>query len=682
MSPPLWFIIKRFHPLFGATSNMIKFLQTPGKAKKIVLGGLLLIICGAMVITLVPGGILGDAFGFGRPEGSVLAKVGNEEVTVTEVQQLARNMGRQQFPRGFPSQFLPFLMQRAADQLIVQKAMVAEAHRMGFQVSDTELRDELQHGQFGAMLFPGGNFVGQQQYENFVQQAFSMSVPQFEQLLKTDLLIRKLRAAVVGPVTVSDREIQQEYQRENTRVKFEYAVLTLADMDKQVHPTEAELKAYFEKNKQQYANAIPEKRQARYVLISADKVKQQVQVTPQELQQYYQSHLEQYRVPEQVEVRHILIKTPAPESDGKVDEKAVQAARQKAEDVLKQVQAGGNFAELAKKYSEDPGSKDKGGSLGWIQRGQTVPEFEQAAFSLAKGQTSGLVRSSFGFHIIHVDDKQQAHVKTLGEVKAQIEPLIAAEKAASRTDALANKVQSEARTNGLEKAAQANGLEVIATGLFSRGDSLPGIGNAPEFASAVFGAHDNAPPDMVHLPQGYAVYQVTKIEPARTPTFDEIRARVEQDYKAERAGQMLAQKTQELSEKARSEHDLKKAAKELGATVKTSDLVGPDSQVPDIGSLSGPASVVFDMKKGEISSPIGTGRSGVVLSLLEKQEPPPQQLAASRDRIRDTLLQKKRGEFLDIFASNLRQQMEKEGKIRINQQELKRVTTPTSESGE
>ena len=661
---------------------MIKFLQTPGKAKKIVLGGLLLIICGAMVITLVPGGILGDAFGFGRPEGNVLAKVGDEEVTVTEVQQTARNMGRQQFPRGFPSQFLPFLMQRAADQLILQKAMIAEAHRMGFHVTDAELRDELQHGQLGAVLFPGGNFIGQQQYENFIQQTFSMGVQQFEQTLKTDLLIQKLRAAVVGPVTVSEREIEREYQRENTKVKFEYAVLTLADMEKQIHPADAELKAYFEKSKQQYANAIPEKRQARYILINSDKVKQQVQVTPQELQQYYQSHLDQYRVPEQVEVRHILIKTPAPGPDGKVDEKAVQAARRKAEDVLKQVQAGGNFAELAKKYSEDPGSKDNGGSLGWIQRGQTVPEFERAAFSLQKGQTSGLVQSSFGFHIIHVDDKQQAHVKSLDEVKAQIEPIIAAEKAASRTDALANKVESEARTSGMDNAAQANGLEVITTGLFSRGESLPGIGNAPEFASAVFGARDNAPPDMVHLPQGYAIYQVTKIEPPRTPTFDEIRARVEQDYKAEKAGQLLAQQAQELSEKARSEHDLKKAAKQLGAALKTSDLVGPDSQVPDIGSLSGPALVVFDMKKGDISGPIATGRAGVVISLLEKQEPPPEQLAASKDRIRDTLLQKKRSEFLEIFASNLRQHMEKDGKIRVNQQELKRITTPTSESGE
>ncbi len=662
---------------------MIRFLQTPGKVKKIVLGGLLVVICGAMAITLIPGGILGDAFGFGNPQGNIIAKVGDQEVTVNEVQETARQMGKQQFPRGFPQQFMPFLMQRAAQQLIVQKAMVAEAHRMGFKVTDAELRSELQHGSFASALFPGGNFVGQENYENFIQQNFNMGVQQFEQLLKTDLLIRKLTAAVQGGVTVSDQELARQYQAENTKVKFDYAVVTLEDLMKQVHPTDAELKTYYDQHKQQYANAIPEKRQARYIVIDTDKVRQQVQVTPQELQQYYNSHRDQYRVPEQVNVRHILIKTPAPGPDGKVDEAAVKAAREKAESVLKQVQAGGNFAELAKKFSEDPGSKDNGGSIGWIQRGQTVPEFEQSAFSMQKGQTSGLVRSTFGFHIIHVDDKQEAHVKSLDEVKPQIEPQIASDKAASRADALASKVQNEARTAGLDKAAKDNGFEVVDTGLFTRTDSLPGIGNAPELMSAIFGARDKSAPDSVHIPQGYVIYQVTKVEPARSPSFEEIRARVEQEFKGDKAAQMLQQKTAELSEKARSLHDLKKAAKEVGATVKTSDLVGPSGQVPDLGSLSGPAQVVFEMKPGEISAPINAGRNGVVVALLEKQEPPPAQFAASKERLRDQLLQKKRNEFLEVFATNLQKQMEKSGKIKINQQELKRITTPTqgSETG-
>lgn len=661
---------------------MIRFLQTPGKTKKIVLGGLLVVICGAMVITLVPGGILGDALGYGAPEGNVLAKVGDQEITVTEVQQTARNMGKQQFPRGFPSQFLPYLMQRAADQLIMQKSMVAEAHRMGFAVTDQELRDELQHGAFAQVFFPGGKFVGQDNYENFVTQNFDLSVPAFEAMVKQDLLVRKLTAAVAGSVTVSDQDIAEQYKRENTKVKFNYAVLTLDNIQKQIKPTDADLKAYFDSHKAAYTNAIPEKRSARYIFIDTAKLQQQAQVTPQELQSYYSQHRDQFSVPDEVKVRHILIQTPEP-VNGKVDEKAVAAAQAKAESVLKQVQAGGNFADLAKKYSDDPGSKDKGGELGWLQHGQTVPEFDHAAFSLKPGQTSDLVRSTFGFHIIQVEDKHEAHVKTLDEVKAQIEPILAAQQAATKLDNLANAVANEARSKGLDAAAKDNGLEVVSAGPFTRSDTVPGIGAAPEFDSAIFGATVNAPPEQVRLPNGVVIYQVTGVQAARTPSFDEIRARVEQDFKADQARQLLAKKTEELSEKAKSDHNLQSAAKQVGADFKTSDLVGVNSQVPDIGALSGgPADGVFDMKPGDISGPIDSGRAGVVIALTDKQEPPVEQMAASRDRIRDQLLQQKRNQFLQVFVSGLRDRMQKEGKIKINDAEMKRITAPSTDTGE
>ena len=223
---------------------MIRFLQTPGPIKKVVLGGILVICIIGMTVYLIPtgsGSFMGDLTG--TPAQGVIAKVGDQEVSVADVQQTARQMGRQQFPKGFPSSFMPFLMQRAASDLITQKALLSEAQAMGFNVTEEELRDELQHGQFAQVLFPDGNFIGQDRYEDFIQSQFNLSVPQFEQLLKSDLLIRKLRAAVEGGVTVSDADIQKEYQRENTKVKFDYAALTLDDVMKQIHPTDAELKA-------------------------------------------------------------------------------------------------------------------------------------------------------------------------------------------------------------------------------------------------------------------------------------------------------------------------------------------------------------------------------------------------------------------------------------------------------
>ncbi len=663
---------------------MIRFLQTPGPIKKVVLGGLLTIICAAMAITLIPGGLGSDVIGIGTPGQGVVANVGGEPVTAVEVQREARQMLRQQFPQGGEqaSMLLPYFAQRAAQNLISRQAIIAEAQRVGLRVSDEELRDELQHGRYSATFFPGGNFVGQQQYENILQNA-DLSVPVFELSIKNDILLDKFRNLITGSVLVSDAEVRREFEKQNVKVKFDYAVLRKDDLLKQIQPTEAELKAFYERNKASYNNSIPEKRKVRYVVLDTAKVEAGTSVSHEELQTYYDQHREDYRMPEQVSVSHILIKTPLPGPDGKVDPKGVEEARKKAEDVLKQVKAGGNFAELAKKYSEDPGSGKNGGSLGFIGRGRTVPEFEKAAFSLPKGSISDLVQSSYGFHIIRVDDKQAAHVKTLDEVKDQIEESIKQQKAAQAVTNQVNALLGQARTQGLEKAAAAKGLQLVNTDFFSRTDNLPGIGNSPQFMSAVFGQAEKAPPDQVQLPQGYAVFEVDAIKPAATPTFDEIRSRVESEFKNERVAALLSQKTQELADRAKAEHDLKKAAKEAGAVIKTSELVQPDGQVPDIGSMSGGASAAFSMKPGEISGPITNGNTGVVLSILDRQEPSPQEFEAKKDQVRDSLLLNKQQEMFGLFLTNLRAQLEKAGKIKINQDEMKNLTrAQAQEQGE
>jgi peptidyl-prolyl cis-trans isomerase D len=660
---------------------MIRFLQSSGKTMKIILGSLLVIICGAMVITLVPGGILGDAFGFGSVQQGVLAQVAGQDVTMVDIDKTARRIGQQQFGgRSIPEALWPLLRQSAANQLITQKALIAEAAHMGLKVTNAELQDTLQHGQFGQIFFPGGNFIGSQQYENFVNQNFNMSVPQFEQAVKEDLLIQKLQAAVEGPVTVSQQEVEQAYKQENTKVKFQYAVLTLDDISKTIKPTDAELEQYYNQHKASYVNSIPEKRQVKYIVIDPATLASQVKVTQADLQSYYRDHIDEYRVPEQVDVRHILIKTPPPGPDGKVDPAAVKAAEAKAEDILKQLKAGANFAELAKKYSQDTASAQQGGDLGWINRGQTVPEFEKAAFALKKGEISGIVQSSYGFHIIQLLDKHEAHLKSLDEVKSEIEPIIQQRKAQALADNLATKVAAQAKTQGLEAAAKANGLEVVTSNPVTRTDTLPGIGLAPQVMDAIFSASVNGSPESISTPQGYVVYQVTQVQPAATPTFEQIRARVESEYKTERATALLGQKTQELADKAKAEHDLKKAAQQMGATLKTSDEVTINSQVPELGRMSDGAAVAFSLKPGEISGPIDTGRAGAVLMLISKQEPTPEEIAKGAEQTRETLLQQKRGEAFQLFAMALRQRMEKDGKIRINKEEMNRLTSK-SESG-
>ncbi|MGH9513137.1 MAG: peptidyl-prolyl cis-trans isomerase [Terriglobales bacterium] len=663
---------------------MIRFLQTPGPVKKIVLGGLLTIICILMVITLVPGFGSTDFFGSGAPARGVVATVAGQDVTTLEVQREARQMLQQQFPQGGAQSemLMPYFARQAAETLIQQKVVLAQARRLGLRATDEELRDELQHNpQYSGAFFVDGNFVGQTKYEEILRE-HDLTVPQFEQLVRNEILFGKVRQLVGGGAMVSEAEIQQEFLKKNSKVKFDYAVLRKDDVMKGIHPADAELQAYYNLHKANYANSIPEKRKISYVLFDTAQIESQAKVSEQDLQSYYDRHRDEFRVPEEVNVSQILIKTPLPGSDGKVDPKAVDEARKKAEDVLKQLKAGGKFADLAKKFSEDP-SASNGGSIGWINHGGfPVPEVDKAAFSLPKGGTSDVINAGYAFVILHIDDKQSAHNKTLDEAKSQIEPILKQQKASQMADSEANALVSQARTEGLDKAAAAKGLQPVDTGFISRSDSLPGIGNSPQFMEAVFDAPDKSPADEVELQQGFAVFQVQQIQPPATPTFDAIRSRVESDFKNERAAALLTQKTQELADRAKAGHDLKKAAKEVGATIKTSDFVLPDGQVPDIGSMSGPAAVAFTLKPGEVSGPINNGNTGVVLSVIEKQEPAPQELAAKKDQIRESLLQAKQGELFEMFVANAREQMQKSKKIQLNEQELKSLTGTQGQDGE
>jgi len=662
---------------------MIRFLQKSGQTTKYILGGLLLIIRASMVITLIPGGLGGDVFG-NTPGKGIVAKVDGNDISADDVRTTAKQMLQQQMPQGSSanmSMLLPFFSQRAVEQLITRQALLSQATRMGLRVSPEEVKEELQHGRYAATFFPGGTFIGEQEYEAMLTRA-NLTPTKFEESVGHDLLLTKLQALISGTASVSEAEIHDQFVKQNTKVKFDYAVLKQDDIKKGLHPSESELKAYYQNHLSSYANSIPEKRKIKYAVIDSNKVESGITVTQDDLQSYYQQHRDAYRVPEQVKVSHILIKTPLPGPDGKVDEKGVAEAQRRAEDLVKQLKSGAKMEDLAKKYSEDPGSAKEGGSLGWIGRGQTVPEFEKTAFSLPKGQISDLVKSSYGFHIIRVDDKQDAHMKSLDEVKGEIEPALKHQKAQQLAQRQAEALLKDARTPaGLDAAAAKQSVPVITSDFFARRDMLPGLGPSPQFMEAVFAAQEKAPPDMAPTSQGTAVYELLAIKPPATPTFEEIRSRIEDEFKAEQSKTLLTQKAQELSDRAKAAHDLKRIAKELGATMKTSELVLPDGQVPEVGSMSGQASVAFTMKPGEISGPINSGSDAAVLQVLENQQPTDADFIAKRDQIRDSVLQGKQQERFTLFVSNLVDEMTKSGKIKRNQEELKALTRAASESG-
>ena len=656
---------------------MIRFLQTPTPMKRFILGSILVVFCLIMVISLVPN--LNQSL-LGNPTSpSVLAKVGDQEVSLEEVQQRAASVAQNQ---GYPAQLVPFLLPQALNAVIADKAVISEAHRMGLKVTNDEVVEILKHGTLGEQLFPNGQFVGDDKYDQFVAENFRMSKPQFEDMVRSILLTGKLRSMIEQGATVTEPEVQQAFKEQNVKVKLEYAVLTLDDVQSQVKVTEPEVKAYFDSHKSVYQSGNSEKRKVTYAVLPADKIPG-AQISDADIQQYYRDHQDQFRTPEQVKVSHILIKTIGP--DGNPDPKLEGPAKAKAVGILKQLKAGGNFAELAKKNSEDNagpsgGSAAKGGSLDWIQRGQTVPEFEKAAFGLSKGQISDLVKSSYGYHIIRVDDKQDAHVKPLAEVKPQIEAALEADKKHRALEDAANKLQNQARSSSIEKAAAAEGAQVFHSDFFSPTDSIPGVNFAPEFMQAVFNTAPKSPAVGVPVQNAVAVFQVTEVQPPAPPQFEKFRAKAESDLKAEKARNMLQSRGQELADRSRASHDLKKVAKELGATIKTSELVDAKGQVPDIGSMQ-QAGDAFTMKIGDVSAPLQLQNKDVVYTVTERQEPSADDYAKKKDITRDQMLARKRQEMFALFTSNLVDQMEKNGKIKKNQAQIDAMSKRATAGG-
>ena len=438
-------------------------------------------------------------------------------------------------------------------------------------------------------------------------------------------------------------------------------MLSSDDLQKQINPTDAELEAFFKKNAPQYANAVPEARKIQYIAFTDSNLPQGApQVTDAEIQQYYNQHLKDYQVDDQVKVRHILIKVDA--SDPKSD----AAAKAKAQGILDQLHHGGDFAELAKKNSDDPGSKDTGGELGFLKHGATVPEFDQAAFSLQPGQTSGLVKSKYGYHIIQVEEKQVAHTRSLSEVKVSIQAQLTRQKEGEQEQAYAQQLSAEAQKNGFAATAAAHHLQLETTDFLSQASVIPGLPDGSKLLSQAFSVNKGAAPGISTTGEGFAVFQVTDIQPAHAPSFADYKSHIVDDYRQQNLPQLLAEKTNELANKAKSGNDLAKAAKEVGATLKTSDLVGRQSQVPDVGALASAAPQFFDLSVGQLSGPINTGRTGIVAKIVEKQEPTSDEIAKNFDQTREGMLDQRREEAFAVFVTALQEKYQKEGRIRMN----------------
>ncbi len=646
---------------------MIRFLQQSDsriiKAIFVVIIGVLAV---AMVVYLIPGltngGVAGnDTYAEIYPHWYNKLFRSGEPVSLQRVQQVARQQLQQRYPQYADNpMMLNFMTQQVGQGLVQQQILLAEAGKLGITANDADVARALQTGPNAEALFPGGKFIGQQQYESLVTSRLGMSVADFEENVKHQIVVDRLRALITAGASVSDAEVRDAYRKANIKIKFDYAVLATDDLRKTINPSDADLEAFFKKNSARYAKGVPEQRTISYFSFTPSQIPGGLpQPSQQEIQAYYNQHQQEYQLPEQARARHILIQVLA-SADAKTD----AAAKAKADDVLKQLKAGGKWDELAKKYSDDPGSKESGGELGFAQRGRMVPEFDKAIFSQPINEID-IVKSQYGYHIVQVEERSAAHTQSLADVLPTIQATLSREKVSKAEDGYAKQLAAEAAKNGLAATAKAHGLDFVTTQPTPQQGTIAALPDSTQLLTKAFTAKQGGAPDFAPTGEGFAIFQVTGIQAAHVPNFADWKSHILDDYREENLPSILAQKTAELAGRAKG-GDLAGAAKAVGATVKSSDLVGATGQVPDFGQLGQVAPQLFDLAVGAVSGPINAGRTGVVAKILDKQEPTADEIQKSFDQTKEEMLHQRQDEAFQLFVAKISDDYKKQNRIRIN----------------
>ena len=646
---------------------MIRFLQTDNRMVK----ALIVIIIGAasvsMVVYLIPGLAGGgssapDTFAVVYPHWYSRFLSSGDTITQTKVQQETENQLRQRGPQYAENPMIVQLYEQQIGQQMVQRqVLLQEAAKLGIRATDDDVRHYLQTGPTGQVIFPDGKYIGDTAYAQLVSDRLNMSIKDFEDNIKNDIAAQRLEALITAGVTVSDKEARDAYMKQAVKIKFDYAVITADDLSKNINPSDSDLQAFFNKNAARYAQAVPEQRKITYFAFTASQIPGGVpQPTQQQIQQYYDEHKSDYSIPDQARARHILISV----AQG-ADAKTNAAAKAKAQGILKQLQAGGNWNDLAKKNSDDPGSKDTGGELGFAQRGKMVPEFDNAIFTQKVGDIA-IVKSSFGYHIVQVEERQTAHTKPLSEVQGDIVAALVRQSSALAQQHYAEALTAEATKNGLDKTAAAHKLDLVTTPPVDQKGVIAALPDSSQLLAKAFAAKQGDAPQSASTGEGYAIFQVTGIAAPHAPAFADWKSHVLDDYRQEQLPTLLSQKTAQLATQAKQMSDLAKAAKTVGATVKTSDLIDATGQVPDFGAVGQVAPELFDMSVGSFSGPISAGRNGVVVKIVDKQEPSADDLAKNLDQTRDGLLNEKRQQAFSVFMSGVWNDYKKRNLVRMN----------------
>jgi len=608
-----------------------------------------------MVTYLIPNYSTGTT----TSDNPVLAEVGGKKITALEAQQLFQKYSQGRIPPDLVEVYLP----QFVEQMVSERAALYEANRLGITATDDEALSNIvaSYPQF----FPNGSLANKDQFEAALNQQ-GATLQDVVNEARDQVILRKMQSAVLGSIVVTPKDIEDEYRKKYEKMKIQYIAFPPAKFRDQAKPTDEEVRKFYDTNKAGFAQ--PAKTAFQVVVLDQEKVAATINVADEQLRAAYSSSLDNFRMPERVHARHILLKT-----DGKSDAEK-KALHAKAEDLLKQLKGGADFAELAKKYSDD-GSKEQGGDLSWFTHGQMVAEFDTAAFALKPKELSGVVTSQFGYHIIQTLEKDPAKLKPFEEVKDELAKEVRSQAVTDKLQMLGDQMHADLVKSPKSAAeiAKKYGADLIVVPSASPGEAIPGLGVNPEIDSTLVSMKPDEVSSELVLPNNrMAVVILNSRTPGRPAEFSEVQAQIRDKIVNDKAVQIAAERAKAAAERLKKGEDIAQVAKSMQLEVTTSSTFGRPDSIDGLGPAASLGDA-FATPLGGVLGPLPIQGREIVAKVTEKSEADMAALPVEHDTILGQLKQKKAQDRNSLLMDGILAKLTSEGKVTVHQKEIQNM---------
>lgn len=536
-----------------------------------------------------------------------------------------------------------YLKYQVLTQLITNEILRQEANRARIRISEEELTEAIERIM--------RSFASREAFIRFLNSQH-ISYRDLKEQIRKQLATNELTQRIRDSVGVTDQEVKDYWLRENEKIKAVYIYLSPKKYEKAVVVSQEEITIYYEKHKEDFT--IPEKVKADYLLISSGEFTKEIKVTAKELKSYYEGHLANFEIPEKRKASHILIKLLP--SASKKDE---ENAKKKIEEIQKKLEKGADFTTLAKKYSQDTPSAEKGGDLGFFTYTQMIPSFSRAVFSLEKeGEVSGIVKSPFGYHLIKLTGIKQAYTEPFEKVKSRINKLLIEQK----SDDLARKEAETMREGIKEKKitftdyVKKHPFRYNSTPFFSSTEKVEGVEWTPQFNQVAFSLKPGEISSVVQIPQGYSILKLVERKTSRIPPLKEITQKIKEKVVEEKAKITAEEKAEQIQKEIKEGKNLSSLAKKFGLEYKSLKYLKRGDWIEELGGTDREKfmETAFSLAKGGVSPPVWLSKGYYIIQLTER-DLSLEEFTKEREKFTRDLTSQKRAEELNLWLQKIRE---------------------------